>query len=124
MKNYTITVNGNVYEVEVEEAGGEVASSPVAAAPAAAPVPAASAAPKAVPSGTAGSVTVNCPMPGTVLYIKAKVGDSVKTGDTILILEAMKMENEITAPSDGTIASINVSQGASVNTGDILATLN
>ena len=75
-------------------------------------------------AGSAGGVKLEAPMPGTVLKINVKVGDSVKKGDTVLILEAMKMENEIAAPADGVIASVNVAQGASVNTGDVLATLN
>lgn len=119
MKNYKITVNGNVYDVTVEETGS-VATAPVAAAPKTAPA----AAPKAAPAGTEGATKVNAPMPGKILAVKAKTGDTVKRGDTILILEAMKMENEVVAPNDGTIASINVSEGASVEAGDVLATLN
>ena len=124
MKKFNVTVNGNRYEVEVEEIGGSVVSAAPVSAPSApvAPVAAPVSAPKA--SGTAGSVKVEAPMPGTVLKVNAKVGDSVKQGDTILVLEAMKMENEIAAPADGVIASINVSQGATVETGDTLATLN
>ena len=128
MKNYRITVNGTAYDVAVEELGqGAVAAAPVAAAPApaAAPVaaaPAAPAAPKA--SGTEGSVKVTAPMPGKTLGVKASVGQAVKKGDVIIVLEAMKMENEVVAPEDGTVASINVSEGASVESGDVLATLN
>lgn len=128
MKNYRITVNGTAYDVAVEELGqGAVAAAPVAAAPApaAAPVaaaPAAPAAPKA--SGTEGSVKVTAPMPGKILGVKASVGQAVKKGDVIIVLEAMKMENEVVAPEDGTVASINVSEGASVESGDVLATLN
>ena len=128
MKNYRITVNGTAYDVVVEELGqGAVAAAPVAAAPApaAAPVaaaPAAPAAPKA--SGTEGSVKVTAPMPGKILGVKASVGQAVKKGDVIIVLEAMKMENEVVAPEDGTVASINVSEGASVESGDVLATLN
>lgn len=117
MKNYTITVNGNVYEVSVEE-NGAAASAPVAAAPAA------KAAPKAAPSGAKGSVKITAPMPGKILGIKANVGDSVKKGQAIIILEAMKMENEIVATEDGKVASIDVTVGASVEAGDILASLN
>lgn len=124
MKKFQVTVNGSKYEVEVEEIGG-VASAAAPVAPAA-PVAAAPAAPKAAPvsTGKAGNVKVSAPMPGTVLKINVKVGDSVKKGDTVLMLEAMKMENEIAAPADGVIASIDVAQGATVNTGDTLATLN
>ena len=123
MKNYTITVNGNMYDVTVEEKGAGAA--PAAApkpAPAAAPAPAPAAAPAA--SGTAGSVKVKAPMPGKILSIKASEGQVVSKGDVILLLEAMKMENEVVAPQDGTIASINVASGAAVEAGDVLATLN
>ena len=122
MKNYRITVNGTAYDVAVEELGaGAVAAAPAAAAPvAAAPV----AAPAPAASGAAGSITVASPMPGKILAIKANVGQAVKKGEVVMILEAMKMENEITAPEDGTIASINVAGGDSVESGDTLATLN
>ncbi|MCR5587002.1 MAG: biotin/lipoyl-binding protein [Lachnospiraceae bacterium] len=126
MKNYTITVNGNVYDVTVEEGStGGQAVAPVAAAPKAAPKAAApkAAAPKAS-SGGAGSVKVNSPMPGKILSVKVNVGDSVSKGDVIMILEAMKMENEIVAPADGTIASIDAATGDSVESGAVLATLN
>ena len=118
MKKYTITVNGVAYDVTVEE-GGSVASAPkaVPAAPAAAPAPAA-------PAGAQGSVKVESPMPGKILAVKKNVGDAVKSGDVILVLEAMKMENDIVAPQDGTVASINVSVGDSVESGATLATLN
>ncbi len=124
MKKFNVTVNGSKYEVEVEEVGG-AASAPAPIAPSA-PVAAAPSAPKTAPAATgkAGSVKVSAPMPGTVLKLNVKVGDSVKKGDTILMLEAMKMENEIAAPADGVVASIDVAQGAAVNTGDTLATLN
>lgn len=128
MKKYNVTVNGTVYEVEVEEIG-EVASAPVAEAPKAAPAPAAKpaapkAAPKAAPAGAAGAVKVEAPMPGTVTKVLVKAGDSVKSGDTLLAFEAMKMEQEIKAPQDGVVASVNVSQGASINQGDLLVSLN
>lgn len=125
MKNYTITVNGNVYDVTVEE-GGAGSSASAAAPRAAAPKAAApKAAPKpAAPAGTAGAVKVNAPMPGKILSVKASAGQAVKKGDVIMILEAMKMENEIVAPQDGTIAGINVSAGDSVEAGAVLASLN
>ena len=128
MKKYNITVNGTTYEVIVEEADGSV-SAPVYTAPAqtAAPTPAPAAAPsapKAMPSGVSGATKVTAPMPGTVLDVKVTVGQSVKKGDTICVLEAMKMENDIPAPCDGVIASINVQKGASVNAGEIIASLN
>ena len=125
MKNYRITVNGTSYDVSVEELSGGAApaAAPVAAAPVAAPAPAPPAAP-APAAGGAGSIKVSSPMPGKILAVKANVGDSVKKGQVILILEAMKMENEVVAPEDGTIASIDVTVGASVESGDTLATLN
>lgn len=136
MKYYTITVNGNTYDVAVEEGRRAVQSAPVVAptapvaAPAAAPAPKAEEAPAAapsgtnVPSGTAGSVKVSAPMPGKIVSVKASVGQTLKKGEVILILEAMKMENEIVSPQDGTIASINVTAGQSVEAGVLLATLN
>ena len=126
MKNYRITVNGTSYDVSVEELSGGAApvAAPVAAAPVAAPAPAAAPAAPAPAAGGAGCVKVSSPMPGKILAVKANVGDSVKKGQVILILEAMKMENEVVAPEDGTIASIDVTVGASVESGDTLATLN
>ena len=126
MKNYRITVNGTSYDVSVEELSGGAApvAAPVAAAPVATPAPAAAPAAPAPAAGGAGSVKVSSPMPGKILAVKANVGDSVKKGQVILILEAMKMENEVVAPEDGTIASIDVTVGASVESGDTLATLN
>ena len=122
MKNYRITVNGNEYDVAVEEVGASTSTSAPKAAPKAAPKKAAKAATKA--SAGAGSVKVSSPMPGKMLSVKKNVGDSVNKGDTILVLEAMKMENDIVAPEDGTIASIDVNEGASVEAGAVLATLN
>ena len=129
MKNYTITVNGNVYEVTVEEGFTGAASAPKAAAPKAAPAPAAApkaapAAAPAAPAGAAGAVAVTAPMPGKILGVKASAGQVVKRGQVLLILEAMKMENEIVAPQDGTVATINVAVGDSVEPGATLATLN
>ena len=123
MKNYRITVNGTAYDVAVEELGaGTTPATPVAAPVAAPSAPAPAAAPAA--SGAAGSIKVAAPMPGKILAIKANNGQAVKKGEVIMILEAMKMENEITAPEDGTVASINVGVGDSVESGDTLATLN
>ena len=118
MKAYTITVNGTAYEVEVEEKGGAVAAAPRAAAPApraAAPAPKAAPAPAPAPAAkpvAAGAATVTAPMPGKVLEVKCKAGDAVKSGQVLLILEAMKMQNEIMAPADGTIADVRVSAGS------------
>lgn len=132
MKTYTITVNGTIYSVTVEEGpstgAAPVAATPVAAAPVAAapvaPAPAAAAPAPAAPAGAQGSITVTAPMPGKILGVKATVGQAVKKGETIISLEAMKMENDIVAPEDGTIASINVSVGDAVDAGATLATLN
>ena len=132
MKRYSITVNGTTYDVVVEEADAQgyvapVAQAPVAApaasAPVAAPAPKA-AAPKPAASGATGATQVTSPMPGTILDVKVSVGQSVKKGDVICVLEAMKMENDIPAPHDGVIASINVQKGASVAANDLLASLN
>ncbi len=125
MKNYKITVNGNVYDVTVEETTGTAAavSAPAAvAAPVKAPAPAP--APKNAAKGSEGSVKVTAPMPGKILGVKVSAGQSVKKGEVLLVLEAMKMENEIVAPSDGTIASVQAAVGDSVEAGATLATLN
>ena len=124
MKTYTITVNGNVYDVTVEEGTGAVAPVAQPVAPKAAPAPAKKAAPKAASAGAQGGVKINAPMPGKILGIKANAGQAVKKGQVLLVLEAMKMENEIVAPQDGTVASVNVSVGEQVEAGAVLATLN
>ena len=127
MKKYNITVNGNTYEVLVEEVGGAnntpitvPAITPVSPSPA----PQSAPAPKAAPAGNAGANKVIAPMPGTILDVKVSVGQSVKKGDVICVLEAMKMENDIPAPCDGVIASVNVQKGASVAANDIIASIN
>ena len=120
MKSYTITVNGNVYDVTVEETG----STPSAPVKAAAPAKAPAAAPAPAATGSEGSVKVTAPMPGKVLSINANPGQSVKKGDTILVFEAMKMENSVVAPEDGTVASIDVAVGDAVEAGAVMATLN
>ena len=127
MKKYNITVNGTSYEVVVEEVSADGAVSAPVSTPVvtAAPKPAAPAEKKApVATGTKGNVAVTAPMPGTILDVKVSVGQSVKKGDTVLVLEAMKMENEIPAPADGVVASVNVQKGATVNANDVLVTLN
>lgn len=122
MKNYTITVNGNVYDVTVEENG--------ASAPAAAPVARPAAAPKAVPKAApkaaagAGSIRVEAGAAGKVFKIEASVGQKVAKGDTVVIIEAMKMEIPVVAPEDGTVASIDVAVGDAIEAGQALATLN
>lgn len=116
MKNLKITVNGTTYDVQVEEVGASsapVAAAPVAAAPAA-PAPAAPA---------AEGKPVAAPMPGTIVSVNVTQGQAVKSGDVLVILEAMKMENEIKAPADGTVASVNVNKGESVDSGQTLVTL-
>lgn len=118
MKSYTITVNGTAYEVTVEETGS-------VSAPTAAPKAAPAAAPKAAaPAAGAGAVKVSASVPGKVLKVVASVGQAVKAGDNIIILESMKMEIPVVAPQDGTVASIDTSEGASVENGDTLATMN
>ncbi len=127
MKQLKITVNGKTYDVAVEEVGA-TASAPVAAAPVAAAAPAPAAAPAAAPApaagGSAGSVNVTAPMPGNINDIKVSVGQQVKKGDVMFVLEAMKMENDIPAPADGVVASINVNKGDTVDSGAVIATLN
>ena len=127
MKKYNVTVNGVLYEVLVEEADS---ASESAAAPAAVPAPAAKApapkapAPKApAASGAQGGIKVTAPMPGTILKMNVKVGDTVKANDLVCVLEAMKMENEIFAKEGGTVKSVDAPQGASVNSGDVIITL-
>ncbi|MDE7359505.1 MAG: biotin/lipoyl-binding protein [Lachnospiraceae bacterium] len=125
MKNYTITVNGNVYDVVVEE--GATSGAPAAAAPAAPrAVPKAAPAPAAAPAagGAAGSVKIEAGAAGKVFKIEANVGQAVKKGDAVVIVEAMKMEIPVVAPQDGTVASINVAVGDAVEAGALLATLN
>lgn len=143
MKKFLIRVNGNQYEVEVDEIWDGSVPAPAAAAPSAAPgaaaVRSAQAAPgkpeapaaapaavesKPVPGGKVGAVKITAPMPGTILNVTANSGDKVKKGQVLLILEAMKMENEIVAPEAGTVATVNVTKGTSVNVGDLLVSLN
>ncbi len=136
MRKFIINVNGNSYEVEVEEVrDGSPVAAPAAPAPKvapAAPAPAPKAAPAAAPApapkaapaaASAGATTIEAPMPGTILAVNVKVGDAVKKGQVLCVLEAMKMENEIMAAGDGTVASVAVSAGESVNTGQVLVTL-
>lgn len=122
MKNYTITVNGNVYDVTVEEGTGSTAGAAKAAAPKAA---APKAEPKAAaPAGAQGAVKVNAPMPGKILKVNVNAGAAVKKGDVLLVLEAMKMENEICAPQDGTVATVECAAGDSVESGKVLVSMN
>jgi biotin carboxyl carrier protein len=113
MKKYRVTVNGTAYEIQLEELTG---AAPAASAPAAAPAPAPAAA-------SAGGEQVTSPMPGTILDVKVSQGAAVKKGDVLMILEAMKMENEIMCPRDGTVASVNASKGATVESGTLLCVI-
>ena len=128
MKNYTITVNGNVYDVTVEENGQGAApvaprkapAMPKATAPVAAPAPAT----PAPAAGGQGSIKIEAGAAGKVFKIESKPGAQVKLGDTVLVLEIMKMETPVVAPKDGVIASIDVNEGQSVEAGELLATMN
>ena len=134
MNRYKVTVNGTAYDVLVEDMGGAQAGyapvaqpaaaavAPVAAAPVPAPAPVAAPIPAAAPA-PAGASVVEAPMPGKILKISVAVGASVSSGDVLLILEAMKMENEISAPAGGTVREIRAREGDSVNTGDVLIVL-
>ncbi|MGI6264670.1 MAG: biotin/lipoyl-containing protein [Acutalibacteraceae bacterium] len=115
MKKYRVNVNGSVYEIEVELIGEGEAVSAAPAAPAAAP--AAPAAP------AAGGTTITAPMPGTILAVNVQNGQAVKKGDVLMVLEAMKMENEIMAPADGTVTDVRVTKGAAVESGSVLCAL-
>ena len=140
MRKFAVTVNGVVYDVVVEEvpagaytapvvtAAPAVAPAPVApvapVAPAPAPAPEAAPAPAAAPAGAAGKTAVKAPFPGTIVKVNTSVGASVKKGEVLLVLEAMKMENDICAPEDGVVASVAVQSGASVGADEVLLTLN
>lgn len=112
MRNFLVNVNGTSYQISVEEIDGKAAPAPAAAPAAAAPAPVAAA-----------DKTVSAPMPGNILSVNVKSGDVVKSGDTLMILEAMKMENEILAPADGTIDQVFVQKGSTVETGAALCSL-
>lgn len=123
---YKVTLNGKVYEVEVEKGEAILVDEYTAAAPApvvAAPVAAPTAPAAPVAAAPAGGEAINAPLPGTVLDVKVSAGQAVKKGDIIVIIEAMKMENEVLAPRDGVVAGVFVQKGSSVDTGAALATL-
>ena len=126
IKKYNITVNGNSYEVEVEELGSEgvsVARERVATQSTPRPQVSKPVVQKTQATQSTGTGSINAPMPGTINDVRVKAGDSVKKGQILLILEAMKMENEIMASCDGTISQVNISKGASVSSGDVLVTI-
>ncbi|MCL2856798.1 MAG: acetyl-CoA carboxylase biotin carboxyl carrier protein subunit [Oscillospiraceae bacterium] len=140
MKRFQVTVNGIAYDVQVQELDGQATAptqAPVAAAPAPAPVAAApvataptpvvpipaAPAPAAPASSSTGDVRVTAPMPGNIWDVRCSIGQAVSKGDALIILEAMKMENEILAPQDGTVAGIHVSKGETVETGALLVSL-
>lgn len=120
MKKYKVTVNGTAYEITLEAVDASAVSTAAPAAPAAA-APAAAPTPAAAPA--AGGETVMSPMPGTILSVNVQNGTAVKKGDVLMILEAMKMENEIMSPCDGTIASVNVTKGTAVESGTVLCVI-
>jgi len=132
MKEYLVTVNGKTYEVQVEEIGENISAvNPIPSAPK--PASSVISIPnpglnkpeiKPLSTGAAGKTAIKCPMPGTIMKINVKIGDVVKSGTILCILEAMKMENEILAPGDGVVFSVNVKQGVNVNSGDVLFTIN
>jgi biotin carboxyl carrier protein len=122
MKSYTITVNGTSYEVTVEE--HDAAFEPTVRAQAAVSAPAPKEAPKQAAPKASGRLQVVAPMPGKILSVKIKAGDQVKRGQAVMVLEAMKMENEIVAPDDGVVASVEVAAGANVEAGALLASIN
>lgn len=123
MKNYTITVNGTAYDVTVDEKGGSAAAAAPVSAPAAAPAAASAPAPAAAPSAGAGSIRIEAGAAGKVFKIDTTVGQAVKKGDTVVTIEAMKMEIPVVAPQDGTVASIDCSVGDPCEAGALLATL-
>lgn len=123
MRNFLVNVNGTQYQISVEEIDGQAAAAAAAAAPVAAPVAAPAAAPAPVAAPSAGAVAVESPMPGNILKVNVKPGDAVNEGDLLMILEAMKMENEILAPSAGTVDQVCVQVGAVVETGTLLCSL-
>ena len=125
MRKFNITVNGTAYKVEVEEvkADGQAVQTPLQAAPQPKAAPAPKKAAPAPAAPVANGTKINAPMPGTILSVKAQNGAQVKKGEVLLVLEAMKMENEIVAPQDGKVLQVNAVKGATVNTGDVLVVL-
>lgn len=122
---YVVTLNGKNYEVEVTESDAVLlnVTDAAPAAPVAAPVAASAAAPVAAAAPSASGTNVPSPMPGTILSINVAAGQAVKSGEVLLVLEAMKMENDIVAPCDGTVKQVLVSKGSTVNTDDVLVVI-
>ena len=123
MKNYKVNVNGTEYKVSIELISETEAAAPVAAPAPAAPAPAAPAPAAPAAAAPAGGEKVNAPMPGTILSVNVKVGDGVKKGQVLVILEAMKMENEIMSPVDGTVTFVGVNQGSTVESGSAICVI-
>ena len=130
MRKFNIKVNGKAYEVEVEEVGaGTAFSAPVQSAPVSAPATTPTPAPAAAPTAAvtdaapSGSTEISAPMPGTLLSVAVSKGDTVKEGDVLCVLEAMKMENEIKSTASGTVVAVGVAKGATVNSGDLIAAI-
>ena len=135
--NYKVTLNGKIYEVEVTECDAKVTgvsqvpvsavaapiAAPAAPVAAPAPAPAAASAPAAPAAPAADGTPIKAPMPGTIIAVKKNAGEAVKAGDVVVVLEAMKMENDIVAPCDGTVKAIVAAKGASVNTDDVIAVI-
>ncbi len=119
MKKYNVNVNGNSYEITLEV----VDAADVKTTASTTPIAEASAPVAPVATATTGGETVNSPMPGTILNVNVQNGSAVKKGDVLMILEAMKMENEIMSPCDGTVTSVNVQKGSSVETGAVLCVI-
>ena len=122
MKSYNVTVNGVPYSVQVEETTGNAAAAPMPAAAPAAPAPQAAPAP-AAPAAPAGGTKVTAPMPGNILDVKVAVGDKVQEGQLVVLLEAMKMENELFSPAAGSVTAVMVKKGDTVNSNDVLVTI-
>lgn len=120
MKRYNITVNGKAYDVAVEELSADAAAPVAAPAPTAAPK---AAAPAPAPAPVADGTKITAPMPGTILDVKVSVGDTVKAGQALFVLEAMKMENDVNSPTDGKVLSVNTTKGTAVETGTVLAVI-
>lgn len=125
---YIVTLNGKEYAVEVANGQAQIVDAAKPAAPAAAPAPKAAPAPAPAPApvapAAAGKTVIEAPLPGNVFKVLVKAGDKVSSGQAVVVLEAMKMENEVFAPCDGVVASVNVTEGGTVNTGDVMLTIN